>query len=129
MSRARLRQIVLAGTGALFLVIAIVALVAPRVVARSYALPLPDASALNEFRAVFTGFWVGLFVLFTTASRHPEDVRLGDVCAILVLCQALARVVSVVLDGLPAWSFVGAMVGELACAVVILALRPRRPAG
>ena len=80
----------------------------------------------NQFRAVFVGFWVGLFILFVTAARRVEDVVLGDLGAALILCQALARVVSVVVDGVPSASFVGAMLGELACAAAIFACRPSR---
>jgi hypothetical protein len=113
----------LLGTGLVFLVIALGALVAPDVVAARYALALPTVDAKNEFRAVFVGFWIGLFVLFASAARHVRDTRLGDLAATLILAQALARLVSFVLDGVPSASFVSAAVGELVAALAILAIR------
>jgi hypothetical protein len=48
---------------------------------------------------------------------------LGDVCGVMLLCQALGRAASFALDGRPSWPFVAAFVAELSGALTILAPR------
>jgi uncharacterized protein DUF4345 len=61
-----------------------------------------------------------------TAARRPEETLLGDVCGLLILMQALGRVTSLALDGRPSLPFVGAMLGELLTAALILVPALRR---
>ncbi len=125
MNRTLLRRLLLFGTGLTFLAIAVVSWIIPTTVAAQYSLTLDTPGSWNQFRAVYAGFWVGLFVLMATAARRVEDARLGDLCAILILCQALARGASLVCDGVPESRFLAAAGGELATALAILALRPQ----
>jgi hypothetical protein len=115
-----LRRLGLAGSGATFAFIGVASVFAPNQVAARYAYALGSADALNEFHAIFTGFWLGLAALMLTAARHPEDRRLGDLCGIAIGLQALARAYSSLVHGVPAPSFTSAMVGELATALAIL---------
>jgi len=121
--RLKIRRLALLGSGLTFGVIALASIVAPRAVASQYAYTLDGAGAYNEFHAVFTGFWLGLFVLMLTAARRPEDQRLGDLCGVAIGLQALARVFSVAAHGAPPASFIGAMLGELVTAAAILQSR------
>jgi hypothetical protein len=122
-----LRRILLAGSGVVFAVIAVAAVVWPHAVAARYGLKL-DGEAMNEFRAVFTGFWLGLAAMLFTAARRPELVILGDLCGLALLLQAMGRLLSVVLDGAPRADFVAAMIGEALTGAIVLAIRPRRAA-
>jgi hypothetical protein len=128
-SALQLRRLALAGSGLTFGSIGLAAIVAPHTVARLYGLSLNGVDGLAETRAVFTGFWLSLTVAMITAARRPEHTLLGDLCGLMILLQALGRVLSLVLDGRPSLPFVGAMLGELTTAALILAPRfvgPRR---
>ena len=80
--RLGLRRMALAGSGLTFGFIAIASIAAPAAVAARYAYAVGGADAYNEFHAVFTGFWLGLFALMITAARRPDDQRLGDLCGL-----------------------------------------------
>lgn len=121
-----LRRIALAGSGLTFGTIALLTTVAPVTVAGYYGLTPNGVDGLSEVRAVFTGFWLALAAAMLSAARRPEQTMLGDVCGLMILMQALARVTSLVLDGRPSLPFVGAMLGELVTAALILAPRIRR---
>lgn len=116
-----LRRIALAGSGLTFGSIAIAALLAPTLVAPRYAYALTDAGSYNQFRAVFTGFWSGLAVLMLASARRTDLDRAGTFAGILVGLQALARVLSIAVDGVPPAMFVGATAAELLTAALILA--------
>ena len=118
------RRLVLGGSGLIFPGIALAALFAPHFVARQYGLTVEGPDALNQFRAVFIGFWCGLGALMLTAARRTDLPLLGDLCGVLLVCQALGRLLSLGLDGMPDLRFVGAMVLELSSGIVVLAARP-----
>lgn len=118
--RLLLRRLALAGSGLTFLVIAGASIVAPNAVAAHYAYTVGTADSFNEFHAVFTGFWLGLAVWMLDAARRPEARRLGDLAGIAIGLQSLARLLSILLHGVPAPSFLGAMIAELVTAVLIL---------
>jgi hypothetical protein len=121
------RRIALAGSGLTFLGIALFALAAPRLVAAQYGYPLDRPEAFNEFRAVFTGFWLGLAVALFTAARRPELTLLGDLCGVMIGLQACGRLVSFALDGFSGARFAVAAALELGTAAVILVGRKRAP--
>ncbi len=119
-----LRTFALASSGAVFAAIGVLALVLPGRVARAYGLSLSGVDAYNEFRAVFTGFWLALGVAMITAARRPDVPLLGDLCGLMILLQSGARLVSIIVDGRPSPQFVVAMLGEALAAAAIL-LPPR----
>lgn len=129
MTRQKLRSILLFLTGLIFLGIAVAGLFAPERVAAWYALTLNGVDGLNEYRAVFIGFWVGLFLQAAYAARHPENVAIGNYTAVLVLCQSMGRLLSFALDGLPSLQFILWFLGESSISLLILWLRPRNAAG
>lgn len=118
--RLALRRLALAGSGLTFGAIALASLVVPRAVAAKYAYTIDGADAANEFHAVFTGFWLGLAAMMLTAARRPEQRLLGDLCGIAIGLQASARLVSILLHGMPTASFLGACAAELVTAALIL---------
>lgn len=117
----QLRRLALLLSGLTFAVIALASLVAPRLVAPQYAFSLEAPGALNQFRAVFTGFWAGLAWLMLSSARSRELERTGTFAGILIGLQALARVASLVLDGVPPPTFLAATGAELVTAALILA--------
>lgn len=121
--RLALRRLALAGSGLTFGFIALASIVAPAAVAARYAYTVGTADAFNEFHAVFTGFWLGLFALMITAARRPEDQRLGDLCGLAIGLQASSRFFSMAAHGVPSQSFVSAAIGEALTAVLILQYR------
>ncbi|MBS2028246.1 MAG: DUF4345 family protein [Deltaproteobacteria bacterium] len=121
--RLTLRRMALAGSGLTFFAIAIAALAAPRVVAAQYHVALDGPVNFNEFRAVFSGFWLGLAGTMLLAARRPQERLLGDCCGLMIGFQATARLVSFALDGVPDVKFVGVAVLELVSAALILAGR------
>ena len=96
-----LRRLVLGGSGVLFGVIALFAIVAPRAVAARYAYGLDSVDSFNEFRAIFVGFWLALAAMMITAARRPDVRLLGDLCGWALVLQAAGRALSVALDGVP----------------------------
>ena len=69
----------LAGNGLTFLGIAAGVLFATDKAAYLYGYTLNGVDGLNEFRAVYIGFWIGLTVLFFIAARKIEFTLLGDI--------------------------------------------------
>lgn len=122
------RTFSLAASGITFAVIGLLALVWPVRVSHEYAFVLDGTSGLNEFRAIYTGFWLSLGVAMITAARRPDVPLLGDICGVMLLFQALGRLVSFTLDGMPRAPFIAAFFLELSGAVTILALKKRAAA-
>lgn len=122
---ARIRQALLLLNALIFGSIALAALVTPHFVAPQYGYTLGSVESFAQFRAVFTGFWLGLTALMITAARRIEQTVLGDLAGLFILFQALARFASMILDGLPNLMFVGAACGELSIALAILLIKPR----
>jgi hypothetical protein len=122
-SARKLEKLLLAGTGIVFGSIALVAIVLPHRVAAEYGFVLGTVDAMNEFRAVYTGFWLALAAIYLTAARRSDVPVLGFLGAIALLLQALGRLFSLALDGAPSERFVAAFVLELVAGATLLALR------
>jgi hypothetical protein len=119
-----LRRIVLAGSGLTFGAIALAAIVRPHLVAARYGLTVDGVEALNEFRAVFVGFWLALATMLFLAARDPRRVLLGNLCGLALVLQAAGRLLSVAVDGVPRTEFILAMVGEAIAGATVLMCRP-----
>jgi hypothetical protein len=79
----------------------------------------------NEFRAVYMGFWIGLTVLCFVAAWKIDMPILGDIAALMVLLQALGRLLSFVMDGKPSKLFIIVFFLELTSSVFGLLMRPK----
>jgi hypothetical protein len=122
-----LRTFALASSGIVFATIGLLALAAPTAVARAYGFTLDRVESFNEFRAVYSGFWLALCAAMITAARRPAEALLGDLCGVMLLLQASGRVLSLALDGRPAPEFLAAMVAEaVAGATILVAPRAHR---
>lgn len=120
-----IRRIMLIGNGLTFLGIAIGVLLATNKAAYLYGYTLNGVDGLNEFRAVYIGFWIGLTVLFFTAARKLEITVLGDIGFLMVLLQSLGRLLSFVVDGKPSERFIVVFFLEFFTGLVGLLIRPR----
>ena len=122
-----LRTFALASSGLVFATIGVLALFSPLAVARAYGFTLDRVESFNEFRAVYTGFWLSLGVAMITAARRPDVPLLGDICGVMLFLQSSGRILSLAVDGRPAPEFLAAMVAEMIGALTILAV-PRMKA-
>ena len=120
-----IRRMALVLMGLTFSVIAVAAIFFPMQTARIYGYTLLGVDGLNEFRAVYVGFWVGLGILLFTSAKRLDQVLLGDLAAVLVLMQALGRLFSFIFDGIPSWLFITFFFAETAVSLVALLSRPR----
>lgn len=120
-----IRRIMLIGNGLTFLGIAIGVLLATSKAAYLYGYTLNGVDGLNEFRAVYIGFWIGLTVLFFTAARKLELTLLGDIGFLMVLLQSLGRLLSFVVDGKPSERFIVVFFLEFLTGLIGLLIRPR----
>src|SRR5215471_10416892 len=92
-----LRRINLVGNGLAFLFIASYVLFNIEKAAYLYGYTLNGADGHNEFRAVYIGFWIGLTNLFFAAAGKINVPILVDIAVIMVLLQALGRLLSFLL--------------------------------
>lgn len=120
-----LRRINLVGNGLTFLVIAGCVLFNIEKAAYIYGYTLNGVDGHNEFRAVYMGFWIGLTVLFFVAAWKIEVPILGDIAALMVLLQALGRLLSFLMDGKPSKLFIIVFFLELTSSVFGLLMRPK----
>ena len=120
-----LRRINLVGIGLTFLFIAGYVLFNIEKAAYIYGYTLNGVDGHNEFRAVYMGFWIGLTVLFFAAAWKIEMPILGDIAALMVLLQALGRLLSFLLDGKPSERFIIVFSLELISSVFGLLMRPK----
>lgn len=121
-----IRKLILIGDGLAFGGIAVGVLFSVNTFVKFYGYTLPlGVDGLNEFRAVYVGFWLGLMILFFTAVRKYELAILGDMALLMVLLQSMGRLISFILDGIPSWMFVTFFVLEASSSVIALLIRPK----
>lgn len=120
-----LRRFCLVGNGLTFLLIAGYVLFDINKAAYFYGYTLNGAGGHNEFRAVYIGFWIGLTILFFASAKRVDLVLMGDIALIMILLQALGRLLSFFLDGKPSERFIIVFFLELASALLGLLMRPK----
>ncbi len=100
--RERMTRGVLAVVGLLFLALGTEALVAPIRFAARTGMVLPSAAALAEVRAAYSGFFVVMTALVLGGAWWPTRTRPAvGWLALLFTVFALARMLSLVMDGWP----------------------------
>jgi hypothetical protein len=120
-----IRRIILLGNGLTFLLLGSYVLLATQKAAHFYGYTLNGVDGLNEFRAVYIGFWLGLTILFFTAARRLNIALAGDLALVLVLMQALGRLLSFAVDGIPSPRFIFFFFLEIVSSLIGLAMRPQ----
>lgn len=107
---------------------AAMALFAPETAAALIGYELLRVDGFSEFRAVYLGMWSVLGVWALIAARRADEALPGDVVASVVFGESLARMLSLVLDGMPGSITYLHIVMEFAPLAVLL-LRPPARAG
>ncbi len=127
MSRLRVRQGLLTLLGIALLAVAGFNFLDPVGSAEAAGLQFASLTGLNEYRAVYTGMFGGLGVGALIAARNPENLLLGDMVALAVVGEAIARMSSIAIDGYPGPTTILLLASELTPLAVLLA-RPSQPA-
>jgi hypothetical protein len=121
-----IRKLMLFGNGCTFLFIAGYVCFRTNHAAYLYGYTLNGpVDGLNEFRAVYIGFWIGLTILFFTAAKKLQLTILGDLALLLVMLQSLGRLLSFAVDGMPNERFVIVFFLEFGTSLLGLIMRPR----
>jgi hypothetical protein len=110
------RNMALIGSGLTFGSIGLLAIVIPHTVASAYALSPLGNDGMNELRAVYSGFWIGLAVLYFRSVRSAE---LAKIAGLFLLLQASGRVLSLAVDGIPSAHFLAALVLEMIAGTIV----------
>ena len=122
-------RVILAVAGAVYVLLAIAALLQPDFMAAGMGYRLDNIDARNEYSAVYVGLWLATAAIFAIAARSP-DPKMLLVCLLLVAGQVLGRTISVVVDGLPGLKSAPAIAIELVGTIVLaLLLKRSRAAG
>lgn len=119
-----IRRILLLGNGLTFLLIAVYVFFVADKAAYLYGYTLNGVDGLNEFRAVYMGFWIGLTILFFAAAWKIEFALLGDLALTMVLMQSLGRLLSFIKDGRPSTRFILVFFLEIVTSLAGLLIRP-----
>ena len=127
MTRTHVRQILLCCVATVFLAEAASALWNPHAAAARVGYEVAGPDGLSEYRAVYLGMFGALGVATLIAARRVREPLLADVICAAIVAEAAARLVGVVLDGMPGPVHVVNIVME-GFRVVILALRPTEAA-
>lgn len=118
------RRICLLLTAAVFVAIAVRAVLAPEKMAAGLGYSLNGANGYSEFYAIYFGVWLATAILAALAALRVKDAILGDLTALFVLAQPVGRLIGLSKAGLP-HGFLLVMFGvELAGGLVLFAIRP-----
>lgn len=128
MDATRLRQMLLYVVAAVFFLEAVMALVDPAAAAVRVGYGALGVDGLSEYRAVYLGMFSALGVVALVAARRVHEPLLGDVVAAAIVAEAAARLVGVVLDGVPGPVHLVNLAMESA-PLAVLVIRPRTPPG
>lgn len=123
MTRTRVRQILLYVVAAVFLAEAVLALLDPLGAAARVGYRIGGPDGLSEYRAVYLGMFGALGVATLIAARRIHEPLLADVICAAIVAEAAARLVGIVLDGVPGTVHTVDLAME-SFPIVILALRP-----
>jgi hypothetical protein len=107
---------------------AALALWAPQSAAELVGYQFLRVDGFSEFRAVYVGMWSVLGFWSVIAARRAHQPLPGDVVASVIFGESVARMLSLVLDGVPGSITYLHIAMELA-PLAILLLRPPTPSG
>ncbi len=124
LSLVTIRKIFLYVISAVYFGEAALALWDPQSAAELVGYRILRVDGLSEFRAVYLGMWSVLGVVAFIAARRAHEPLLGDVVACLIVGEAVARVLSVALDGAPG-SISFLHIAMETAPIAVLLIRPR----
>jgi hypothetical protein len=118
------RQLCFGITAAVFVLIAIRALLLPQKLATGLGYKLEGANGYSEIYAVYVGVWLATAVLAVLAIFRIRDALLGDLLALFVLAQPFGRLLAVFKWGLPEGTLMVMFIVEAIGGAVLLLVRP-----
>jgi hypothetical protein len=127
--RARLRGQLLQLAATAQSLAALAALLNPDRVAEAMGLFLVGVNGYSQFYALYVGVRLATAGLALLAARRGDQPILGDLAALFILAQPLGRLVASFAIGLPQGLLFVVSGIEIAVGLVLLWLRPQRPAG
>ena len=119
-----IRQVLLALTGLVFILLALRTLITPLKVADELGYSLNGVNGYSEIFAIYFGLWLVSGALALFAAARIEDALLGDFVALLVLAQPLGRLVGAMRYGMPQGALLGFFALEVIGGVLLLLVRP-----
>ncbi|MBC5765983.1 DUF4345 family protein [Ramlibacter albus] len=120
-----LRRSALGVTSAVFAAIALRAMLAPADMAAELGLQLRGPNGYSEIYAVYLGVWLATAALGVVAMGRVEDALWGDMLAVFVLAQPLARLLAAAQWGWPQGMLFVMLFVEAIGGVALLLVRPR----
>jgi hypothetical protein len=118
------RQICFGITAALFVLIAIRAMVAPRKMAAGIGYKISTPNGYSELFAVYVGIWLATAGLALLALVRVKEALLGDLLALFVLAQPAGRFLALLKWGPPQGTLYATFVVEAVGGVALLLVRP-----
>ena len=123
--RGRLRSRLLNLIACVSSLAALAALLDPDRVATAMGLFLVGVNGYSQFYAIYVGVRLATAALALLAARNGDQPLLGDITALFILAQPAGRLVAAMAIGLPKGVLLAVCGLELACGLLLLALRPR----
>jgi hypothetical protein len=118
------RQIFFGITAAVFVLIAVRALLSPEKMAAGLGYNLNAPNGYSELYAVYIGVWIATAVLALIAIYRIRDALLGDLLAIFVLAQPLGRLLALFKWGPPQGTLFVMFIVEAIGGIALLLVRP-----
>lgn len=114
-------------TALVYLAIAIRTVWQPEQLAHGLGYTLQAPNGYSELFAVYVGVWVATATLAIVAARRTDDPLLGDLLALFVGAQPVARLCAIPFWGVPTGNLLGMFVLEAVGAVALWGVRPSEP--
>ena len=121
-----IRKIALCLTAAVFIIIAIRAVMAPEKMAAGLGYTLNGANGYSEFHAIYFGVWIATAILALLAANRIREPLFGDLVALFVLAQPAGRLIGLAKSGWPHGFLLAMFAIETAGGMALLAIRPAR---
>lgn len=118
------RQVLLALTALVFLVLAVRSWWLPNTVAKELGYAISGPNGYSELHAIYVGLWLAHAGLGVWAALHIDQAVLGDVLALLILGQPLGRLIAVPRYGWPRGPLLVFFALELVGGLALLLVRP-----
>ncbi len=118
------RQVLLALTALVFLILALRTWWVPDQVARELGYGVSDANGYSELHAIYVGLWLAHAALGVFAFVHVDQAVLGDILALLILGQPLGRLIAIPRHGLPSGPLLVFFSLEVVGGLALLVVRP-----
>lgn len=118
------RQIFFGITAAVFIFIAVRAALFPERMASGLGYTLSAPNGFSEMYAVYVGVWVATAILALVAIFRVREALFGDLLAVFVLAQPIARLLALSKWGMPQGTLFVMFIVEALGGMALLLVRP-----